>query len=272
MKKVLFALSLIVASTLVAQETPTRPRVIIPLVGRITGGSSGYWTAVRFDGTPGLVIRVILHPNGAVASASDPWMKFACNGARCLNDFKDIVAAIEASQPAPDIHDALGSLEIVPEEGSGGVLPDVLARIYFLKPGPSTGFNYGTVVPPVTNKTVAELAAGGPQVLLVPGTDTNVRRSVGFVTITPITYSASVINVATGAERPVVSGATLPADYTLFTALDALLGQHPDNNEDVRITIDSGTAIAYYTYTHNVTGEPTVVVPDVASAFRSRVR
>lgn len=271
MKKVLFSLSLMVASTLGAQETLTRPRVIIPLVGRITTATGAYWTAARFDGTPGLVIRVIFHPNGAVAKSSDPWMKFACNGPRCLNDFKDIVAAIQVGQQPVDIHDAVGSLEIVPENDNT-VLPDVLARIYFLKPGPYTGFNYGTVVPPVTNKMIGELAAAGPQVLLVPGTDLNVRRSVGFVTITPITYSASIIDVATGAERQVVSGATLPADYTLFTALDAVLGQHADTNDDVRITIDSGTAVAYYTYTQNITGEPTVVVPDVAPEFRSRVR
>jgi len=274
MKKVVLGAFLLLASTLSAQDLGTRPRVIIPLAGRVNSAAGLYLTDVRLDGTPGLLIRVIFHPAGAVASDHDPFIKFACGEPRCFAKFFDMVGEIELIYNVnADIDNLVGSLEIIPDETSSvQVVPDAFARILFAKPGLYSTLNFGTVVPAVTDKMIAQLAAAGPQVILVPGTDMNVRRSVGLRTITPITYSVTVIGSLTGAEREVVSHATLPADYTLYTSIDGLLGQHADVTDDVRITIESGTAVGLYTYTHNINGETTLVAPGVAPEFRARVQ
>jgi hypothetical protein len=168
----------------------------------------------------------------------------------------------------------VGSLDIIPDADSDPTIPVAFTRIYSDIPNapsavPPSLLPFGSTIREVIPaEWIAEQQAAPAEkrIVYIPGGSPAVRRSVGIRTLTPVTYSAKLI-FEPGSEITAITGATLPANFTLLQSLEQFLGRPVLPSDDVRIVIESGNAIVFYSYTHNVTNEPTVMVaPPVETA------
>jgi hypothetical protein len=154
-------------------------------------------------------------------------------------------------------------MDIIPDPDSEQTIPSVLTRItYWADAFPSGLRPLGTAVPRIiADEWFHQQQEGaGRSSIFIQNLGPTIRAKLGFRTLTPITYSVTVIRNGLAEDTPVVSGASLPADYTMFLPIEQVIGRSLGQFDDVRVDIERGSAIAFYSYTHSVTNEPDVVV------------
>jgi hypothetical protein len=214
-----------------------------------------FHTAITLYGKLGMRGRLVFHPAGQVANDdTDRSSPYTCGVRTCVTGD---VTGFFGKGPF------IGSMDIIPDADTDQTIPMAFTRIYYSQvgSGPQILVPFGTDVPRVISDEWAaqQQNSDAPQhFIYVQGMNPGgFRTTIGMRTLTEVTYSVTVIS-AFGDTQRIVDRATLPADYTLFAPLQQILGSRVlTANDDVRIDIDSGIAIGFYSYTSNVTNAPT---------------
>lgn len=267
-----FVVVLAVAVSVFADAVPNGPRGIIPFAGSTVGSNGPQFSmSVRLYGKEGLRGEILFHPAGQVANnRTDPMWRYSCGPSGICLWSGDIVHDM-LCQPDTPCSGGVGSLEIFPDAGSEQVVPTAITRLFVLNSSVPGGIaQFGTVVPQIDREEWlnAQSQTGATRSLYVPAASEQMfRRNVGLRTLTDVTYSVYTRTVDGVLSAPIQH--TLPANYTLLQPINDFVGRPVGDMDDVLVTIDSGSAIPFYTYTHNYTNEPTLVVgqPTTHSAF-----
>lgn len=238
-------------------RTATHKRVV-PLVGSSAGANGALFktslTLYRIPLTKG---KVYFRPAGTVASDNDPHLayEFGDNGdANAVLHWDDVVAAMGAT--------GVGTLEIIPDRQTRQAVPEVEARVYNVMPDGST---FGSREEAVLPSDYISIPWNQQRALGITAKTNyaNFRRNIGFRTITAVSYHAAVQRP--GEQPRIEIDGSAPAAYTEFKSVDAFIGQHVNDDEEVVVTFYYGAGdrmyvIPFYTQTDNSTNDPTVVV------------
>jgi len=226
---------------------------IIPLAGSVHGANgSDFRTSLTITKAARRTGRIVFRPTGTVASDADPFLRYAFgdndDGGPSELYWDDVVAAMGAT--------GTGSLEIIPDRVGDETslhVPPVSARVYNV----AAKGTYGSLVTAVRpaewflDPQTQHASVG----VMIPAVHGNLRRNVGFRTLTAISYRV----FTPGEEQLQVTG-TAPRGYTYFSSLDALVGRPVPDNAWVSVEIVGGYAIGFYTETDNVTNDPALVI------------
>jgi hypothetical protein len=233
-------------------------RKVVPVVGSARGANgSDFRTSLTIHHFPSTRGRVYFRPVATLPSDADPYVTYAFGGedeGPYTIHFDDVLAAMGAT--------GMGSLEIIPDQGTRLAVPDVEVRVYNV----TSQWTFGSRVPAVwapdwfrTPETERRIT------LLVPPVQPNFRRNVGFRALTRVNYVVTM-RTANGRSTTVARGEA-PANFTWFGTLNELAGTTVPNDARVRVTFD-GIAIAFRTETENASNDPTVVVSDPSETER----
>lgn len=229
-------------------------RKIIPLVGSVRGANgSDFRTSLTLSKVALRKGTIVFRPTGTVASDADPFIRFAFedNGTGPSElHWDDIVAAIGAT--------GTGSLEIIPDVTGAETqlrVPPVSARVYNVAEKGTFGSRADAVWPAewFLNPATQHSSVG----IFVPAAHGNIRRSIGFRSLTPVLYRVVVF---TPGEAEFQARGSAPGGYTVFSSLDAFVGKGVAPNAQVYVDFFDGYAIGFYTETDNVTNDPTLIV------------
>ncbi|HKR65552.1 MAG TPA: hypothetical protein VJZ00_17615 [Thermoanaerobaculia bacterium] len=233
---------------------------IVPLAGSVRGANgSDFHTSLTISFAALRSGRIVFRPTGTVASDSDPFLRYAFgdNDEPGPSEFywDDVVAAMGAS--------GTGSLEIIPDpvgDETALHVPNVSARVYNVAQNGTFGSDAEAVRPAewFLNPVTQHSGAG----IFVPAAHGNVRRNIGFRTLTEVSYEITLF--APGGKARHFSGSA-PANFTYFSSLDAFVGQPVAANEQVHVSFSNGYAIGFYTVTDNVTNDPAMIVQSPAA-------
>ncbi len=215
-------------------------RAVIPIAGSTAGAFGGkFRTALELRGVGTMRGRVVFHPAERAASEGDPSLPYSFTTNTVLA-WDDVVAAMGQS--------GLGSLDVIPDEGTPDVVPQVIARLY----NDTTLGTFGTQVAAVLPYSYLDGRS-----LEVPIPDARFRVNIGIRTLT-----ATKVKVVTYAANGRLEGfrdVTFPAGWTMMTSAADLTRETLTPGASVTLLV-SGSAIAFYTVTENQTNDPTVVV------------
>jgi hypothetical protein len=254
---VVFVASLVIGTSLIAQNAPEPRKGVVPIVGSTVGANGAFFaTDFKLYGKSGLHGRLVFHPAGQIGDdATDPSLPYTCAPANFCLDGGDIVQAFTHGSGG------IGSIDIIPDADSEQIVPTAFTRLRtVIRQAPVSITQYGTPVQQVDPDQWQRLQseAGATRTLYIPAVGPTFRRSVGFRTLTDISFSIYTRTTSGAVSHPIQR--TLPGNFTLLQPLDQFVGASVGPSDDVRITIDSGSAIAFCSYTHNVTNEPTLII------------
>lgn len=215
-------------------------RAVIPIAGSTAGALGGrFRTALELRGVGTMRGRVVFHPANRAASDGDPSLPYSFN-ASPLVAWDDVVASMGQS--------GIGSIDIIPDEGTADVVPQVVARLYNDTPLGTFGTQVAAVLP------YAYLRGRS---LEVPIPDARFRVNIGIRT-----FSATKVKVVTYGANGRLQGfrdVTFPAGWTMMTTAADLTRETLAPGASVTLLV-TGSAVAFYTVTENQTNDPTVVV------------
>jgi hypothetical protein len=215
---------------------------VVPIAGSTAGAFGGrFKTSLRLvSNGPEERGRIVFHPAGAVATASDPSLSYSLGAAGEAIVFDDIVAQMGRT--------GVGSLDIVPDADASSVLPNVEARLYN---DAATG-TFGTFTNAVYPIDYLE-----PPALTFTIPSEPFRINLGLRTLTTARAKALIYGL-NGRLRD-FRDLEWPADYTILGTVSQILGQSVEPGEVVTILFD-GAAIPFYTLTENRTNDPALFV------------
>jgi len=249
---------LLLSAPAFAADVSVLHKGIVPIIGstgRLIDPQPAFQTSITLYGKQGLRGRLVFHPAGQVANDdTDPSVRYLCASRNCFHSDVPISSlGITGS--------AIGSLDIIPDADSDQTIPMAFTRIYYSQGSiPQSLVPFGTDVPRVISDDFATEQQSGDashRFIYVQGMGSAFRITLGMRTLTDITYSVSVVN-ASGVKEPIVANASLPANFTYYDSLQHILGSRVlANGEDVRVDIQSGSAIGFYSYTSNASNAPT---------------
>jgi hypothetical protein len=220
-------------------RTMTR-RAVIPVAGSTPGAFGGrFRTALELRGVGTMRGRVVFHPAGRVASDDDPSLPYSFAGNPILA-WDDVVAAMGQS--------GIGSIDIIPDEGTVDVVPQVVARLYNETPLGTFGTEAAAVLP------YAYL--DGPA-LEVPIPDARFRVNIGIRTFSET--KVKVVSYGANGRLLGFRDVSFPAGWTMMTTAADLTRETLPPGASVTLLV-SGAAVAFYTVTENQTNDPTLVV------------
>jgi hypothetical protein len=256
MKRAVLAMTIALCVAVALDAATVAHKGIVPIIGTTiqTRDGVGFDTSLRLVGKPGLRGRLVFHPANQVADdATDPSVRYACQAFRCLDGSAGMFRAVPM----------IGSMDIIPDPDTDQTIPVVYTRVFYGSPSfPPSLMPIGSDVPRIiADEWFREQSEGNTVTsFAIPNLGSGIRIKLGLRTLTPVTYSVTVMQNGVPDTTPAVSHATLPADYTLFLPIESVIGSPLGPFADVRVDIESGSAIGFYTYTQNFTNEPQVVV------------
>ncbi|HSY48693.1 MAG TPA: hypothetical protein VLC46_07780 [Thermoanaerobaculia bacterium] len=248
-----FVILLLATSSFAGEAVSIPHKGIVPIIGTTSSGTSisqpAFQSTITLYGKQGLHGRLVFHPAGQVANDdTDPTYHYLCAARDCVTGD---VSGLFGKGPF------IGSMDIIPDPDSEPTIPMAYTRIYYSQGGsvPQIIVPLGTDVPRVISDEWAAQQQSGDasqRFIYVQGMNpSGFRTTLGMRTLTPITYSVSVVSLS-GVKETIVSGATLPADFTYFVPLQQVLGSRVlANGDDVRVDVESGLVIGFYSYTSN---------------------
>ncbi|HEX7833623.1 MAG TPA: hypothetical protein VF787_28480 [Thermoanaerobaculia bacterium] len=224
-------------------------KAVIPIAGSTAGAFGGkFRTALELRGLAAMRGRVVFHPAGRVASSSDPSVPYSFTSSTVMA-WDDVVEAMGQS--------GLGSLDIVPDEGTVDTLPQIIARLY-------NDTNIGTFGTEVAAVLPYDYLNG--RSLEVPIPSARFRTNIGIHT-----FSDTKVKVVTYAANGRLEGfrdVTFPAGWTMMTTAADLTRETLTPGASVTLLV-TGSAVAFYTITENQTNDPTVIVAPAQSQSRN---
>jgi len=228
-------------------------RAIIPVVATI-GGANGsqFKTSLRLTAPTALVGsgKIIFHPADSEGTDTDPSIPYSFTHAGQSIVFDDIVGAFGRF--------GVGSIDIVPDVVSASdalsrsdTIPIAEAHIYNATAIGTYG-SFEHQVQPIDFLDATEVRAYASR---------EHRVNIGVRTI-----SKSMIHFdiyGTNNDFRVRRTFTYPANYTMLTSPEALLGTALRPGEALAIYPERGSyAIPFYTYTENGTNDPALFMPE----------
>jgi hypothetical protein len=182
---------------------------IIPAAGAVQGATAFFRTALQLLNPTDTTItgKLVFHPQGQPASASDPALAFTLAPAQNLS-YPDVIASMGAS--------GLGSLDILT---NGGAVPIAAARVFSDGGSNGTsGFSEEGVFP---RDAIDNFQHG---ILLIPSDLTNFRMNIGIRTL----EGGAKLTIATfradGSFQASRTGVTYPANYFVQVPLSEFTG------------------------------------------------
>lgn len=219
-------------------------RIVFPLVGSTPGAFGGrFKTYLKLTGSfPEQKGKIVFHPAGRQASDSDPSIAYVLNALGETREFDDIVAAMGQS--------GIGSLDIIPDEGSESFVPVAEARLY----NDTAGGTFGTQEFPAFPADYLR-----PASLKLAAPDPRFRMNVGFRTLT----DATLLVLVHGADARLRDFRELkfPAGWMQMTGAAELAGSELKAGETMTLTF-TGAVVPFHTLTENRTNDPTLVVAE----------
>lgn len=218
------------------------PTGIIPVVASLPGAHDAqYRTSVQIGNPHPFAIagRIVIHPQGAGASASDPALPYTL-APFATRSFDDFVAAAGASGG--------GSADVIAAVGSAPVIvttivddhTNSMVQVPLLEPGQA-------------------LTAGTHGTLVTPSDPARVRFNIGIRTLEQGAAMTLRLYDGSGAEVRSVTRGFGPNFFQQFAASD-LLGGPTGASQSVVITVDAGSAIVYGSAIENASGDATLQI------------
>jgi hypothetical protein len=218
-------------------------KAVVPIVGSGPGAFGGRFktTLSMTSNGPDQRGRLVFHPNGSIASSSDPSIPYSFDGGLGQTIvFDDVVAQIGQS--------GIGSLDIVPDPDAASVVPTIEARLFNDTSGGTFGTSTGPFFP-------FDYLQAPPMVFRVPGSQ--FRINVGIRTLESV--SARVLIYDLGGRLRDFVDLNWPAGLTISGPLNQIIGRNVASGEQVQMFF-AGAAIPFYTRTENRTNDPELFV------------
>jgi hypothetical protein len=228
--------------TTVAAAEPARA---IPVVGSVQGGAgSNFKTSFQIHNptTAPVSGKLVFHPQGASASASDPSLSYSLSSWQTVS-YPDLLAAFGAS--------GLGSLDVVPVLGEA---PQFSVRVFNDAGSAGTsGFTEEAV------KSAAALLPADHGILLTPSHPTAARLNLGVRTLSSGVSMTVRVRNASGSVTSTFSK-TYPPNFFVQTSLVDFVpaGVPLPGDDSLDFQIDSGSAIVYGATADNTTNDPSL--------------
>lgn len=220
------------------------PAAVVPVVGSTAGalGQAFFRTSVQLHnpGTAPVRGRLVYHPQGFSASASDPSLFYALDPGE-TRSIPDLLPAMGLT--------GLGSLDVVPEGGTA--VPLLVVRVFNDAGALGTsGFTEEVVLP-------ADALGAGHRGILVTPIDTALYRfNVGVRTLGAGAVLSIVVRNAAGTVTRTLTR-TYAASYFEQRDSSAFLeGTVLAANDTITIQVISGSAIVYGATVDNRTNDP----------------
>jgi hypothetical protein len=225
-------------------------KAVIPIAGSTPGAFGGkFRTALELRGVGTMRGRIVFHPAGRVASdASDPSIPYSFTSGSLIA-WDDVVEAMGQS--------GIGSLDIIPDEGTVDTLPQIVARLY-------NDTNIGTFGTEVAALLPFHYIDG--RSLEVPIPNARFRTNIGIRT-----FSETKVKVVTYGADGRLEGfrdVSFPAGWSMMTTAADLTRETLTPGASVTLLV-TGSAVVFYTITENQTNDPTVIVAPAASQSRN---
>lgn len=218
-------------------------RMILPVVGSTPGAQGGrFKTSLKLIGTASDQRgRIVFHPAGRPASASDPSIAYKLVSPGETLAFDDIVAELGQN--------GLGSIDIVPDETAQSNVPRVEARLF----NDTEQGTFGTFAQAIRPYDYLH-----PQQVIIDVPDARFRLNIGVRTLTAT--AMQVLVYGTNGRLRALKDLSFPAEYMTMVGAAQFLGVEVTPGESVSLLV-SGSAIPFYTLTENRTNDPTLIVP-----------
>ena len=222
-------------------------RVVFPLVGSTPGAFGGrFKTSLKLTATTQQQKgRLIFHPASKAASDSDPSIAYSFAVPGETRSFDDVVADIGQS--------GIGSLDVVPDEGSEAVVPLAEARLFNDTASGTFGTQAFAIFP-------ADYLHPAGVRLTLP--DPRFRMNVGFRALSAATVTVLVYD--TDGRLRDIRQLEFPSGWMQMTGVNDVAGSELKAGEVMTLGF-SGAIVPFYTLTENRTNDPSLVVPDARS-------
>jgi hypothetical protein len=222
------------------------PAAIVPVVGSTPGalGQAFFRTSVQLHnpGSSPISGRLVYHPQGAAASASDPSLFYALPPGE-TRSIPDLLPSMGLS--------GLGSLDVVPE---GGTSVPLLSVRVFNDAGSfgTTGFTEEVVLP------AEALAAGHRGVLVGPIDAALYRFNVGVRSLASGATLSIVVRNAAGTVTRSITRTYAPGYFEQRDSAAFVEGAALSSNDTITVQVLAGGAIVYGATVDNRTNDPSL--------------
>jgi hypothetical protein len=217
---------------------------VIAAAGAVPGAFGSFFrTSVQLTNTDSERVqgKIVFHPAGAQASASDPSIPYSIDGSVTLS-FPDIVAAMGVT--------GLGSLDIVT---NGSAAPLATVRVFDDQGAAGTkGFTEEALPPGAAMRKDESLS------LAIPADLVNYRVNVGVRTLDAGAELLVYTCKADGEWGHSTERKTYAANYFEQTTLASFLETAPPVGGMATIRVTSGNAIVYWSTTDNRTNDSSI--------------
>lgn len=224
-------------------------KAVVPIAGSTAGAFGGkFRTSLELRGLGTMKGRVVFHPAGRVAADTDPSLAYSFNSSPMMS-WDDVVEAMGQS--------GIGSLDIIPDEGTVDTLPQIVARLY-------NDTNLGTFGTEVAALLPIDYIGG--RSLEVPIPSARFRTNIGIRT-----FGDTKVKVVTYGANGKLEGfrdVSFPAGWSMMTTAADLTRETLTPGASVTLLV-SGPAAVFYTITENQTNDPTVIVASPVSQSRN---
>jgi len=221
------------------------PAAVVPVVGSTPGASQAFFrTSVQLHnpGAAAVSGRLIYHPQGTSAGASDPSLFYALAPGE-TRSIPDLLPAMGLT--------GLGTLDVVPEVGTA--VPLIVVRV-FNDGGAlgTTGFTEELVLP------ADALGAGQRGVLIGPIDTALYRFNVGVRTLGAGAVLSIVVRNAAGTVTRTLTRTYAPNYFEQRDSGAFLEGAVLAANDTITVQVVSGSAIVYGATVDNRTNDPSL--------------
>ncbi len=237
-------LSVQASGTATRPPTSPDPAAIVPVVGSTAGalGQAFFRTSVQLH-NPGTVAvrgRLVYHPQGSSASASDASLFYALEPGE-TRSIPDLLPAMALT--------GLGTLDVVPEGGTA--VPLLVVRVFNDAGALGTsGFTEEIVLP------ADALGAGQRGILIAPIDAALYRFNIGVRTLGSGAVLTIVVRNAAGTVTRVLTRTYAPSYFEQRDSSAFLEGAALAANDTITVQVVSGSAIVYGATVDNRTNDP----------------
>lgn len=216
-------------------------RAIVPIAGSTEGAlGARFRTGVEMTASGRHQGKVVFRPAGTAPSGNDRSVPYEFEGAGLRMSWDDIVASMGAS--------GIGSLEIIPDEASDGVIPSTRVHLYQQDEQGTFGSFTAPVYP-------FDFLQPVPLSIFVPAR--GFRVNAGVRTIKAVALKALIYDI--NGRLRALRDLEFPAEFTSMKSLDDFVGTRVLPGERV-VLLPSDAVISFYTLTENGTNDPSLFI------------
>lgn len=235
-----------VRATGVATETIAR---VLPAAGSTPGDLGSFFrTGVQLSnpGSSAIAGRFVYHPAGVPGSSSDPSLDFSIDPHATVS-YDDLVQTMGQS--------GLGTLDLVLPASSD--LPVIVARVYNDAGAAGTSGFTEEAIDPTGSFESRVVFAGATGFLVAPPDAAGFRFNIG---IRSLLSGATVTFRVRDAGGAIVRTVTKTYDPTFYEqqSAETLLGGPIAANDQIEVSVSSGSAIIYGATVDNTTNDPSI--------------